>query len=75
MAMSLMFGTQEFGRPYIAPPGVPPALAYRLRDAISNTLKDGALLDEAQSDSLISNTPARMKSRRSSRKCTMRRRT
>lgn len=47
MAMSLMFGTQEFGRPYIAPPGVPTAVAHRLRDAVSDTLKDSALLNEA----------------------------
>lgn len=34
-------------RPYIAPPGVLTAVAHRLRDAVSNTLKDSALLSEA----------------------------
>ena len=47
LAMNLMFGTQEFGRPYVAPPGVSDGVVMRLRNAISNVLKDDLLVEEA----------------------------
>lgn len=48
IAMNLMFGTQEFGRPFVAPPGLSAANAQTLRAAFANTLKDELLLDEAK---------------------------
>ncbi len=47
LMMNLMFGTQEFGRPFVAPPGVSDAVATTLRAAFADVLKDEALLAEA----------------------------
>ena len=46
-AMKLMFGTQEFGRPFVAPPGIPNSIASKMRSAFASVLKDDALLQEA----------------------------
>lgn len=48
VAMNLMFGTQEFGRPFVAPPGVTAATALTMRTAFVNVLKDDLLLEEAK---------------------------
>jgi tripartite-type tricarboxylate transporter receptor subunit TctC len=47
-AMNLMFGTQEFGRPFIAPPDVPSQTVQILREAFLATLQDKQFLDEAE---------------------------
>jgi tripartite-type tricarboxylate transporter receptor subunit TctC len=58
-ALMLLFATQEFGRPYIAPPNLPPAIAAALRDSFAATMKDPAFLAEAKKRSLdIDPTPA-----------------
>lgn len=46
-ALMLLFATQEFGRPYIAPPGLPPAVAKTLRDSFMATMRDKDFLAEA----------------------------
>lgn len=48
VAMNLMFGTQEFGRPFVAPPDLAAAQAQTLRTAFANILKDDQLLEEAR---------------------------
>ena len=58
-ALMLLFATQEFGRPYIAPPGLPAPIAAALRDSFAATMKDPAFLEEAKKRSLdIDPTPA-----------------
>jgi len=47
-ALMLLFATQEFGRPYIAPPSLPAPIAATLRDSFMATMVDPAFLDEAQ---------------------------
>jgi tripartite-type tricarboxylate transporter receptor subunit TctC len=47
-ALMMLFATQEFGRPYIAPPGVPAPIATALRDSFMATMKDPAFLEEAE---------------------------
>jgi tripartite-type tricarboxylate transporter receptor subunit TctC len=39
-AMDLAFGNSEFGRPFIAPPGVPDQVTDILRDAFEDTMSD-----------------------------------
>jgi tripartite-type tricarboxylate transporter receptor subunit TctC len=39
-ALLLLFATQEFGRPYIAPPGLPAPIAEALRSSFMATMKD-----------------------------------
>jgi tripartite-type tricarboxylate transporter receptor subunit TctC len=39
-AMDLAFGNSEFGRPFIAPPGVPDEVVDILRDAFEDTMSD-----------------------------------
>jgi tripartite-type tricarboxylate transporter receptor subunit TctC len=39
-AMDLAFGNSEFGRPFIAPPGVPDEVVQILRDAFEDTMSD-----------------------------------
>jgi len=46
-ALLLLFATQEFGRPYIAPPDLPAPVAAALRDGFAATMKDPAFLEEA----------------------------
>jgi tripartite-type tricarboxylate transporter receptor subunit TctC len=58
-ALMLLFATQEFGRPYIAPPNLPPAVADALRDGFMATMKDPAFLEEAHKRGLdIDPTPS-----------------
>jgi tripartite-type tricarboxylate transporter receptor subunit TctC len=45
--LMLLLATQEFGRPYIAPPGLPAPIAAALRDGFMATMKDPAFLEEA----------------------------
>lgn len=45
--MELMIGQQVFGRPFLAPPGVPAARLKALRDAFAATMKDKGFLDDA----------------------------
>ena len=47
-ALLLLFATQEFGRPYIAPPGLPPEIAEALRTSFLKTLADPEFLAEAK---------------------------
>jgi tripartite-type tricarboxylate transporter receptor subunit TctC len=43
----LLFATQEFGRPYIAPPGLPAPIAEALQTSFMATMKDPAFVEEA----------------------------
>jgi tripartite-type tricarboxylate transporter receptor subunit TctC len=47
-ALLLLFATQEFGRPYIAPPGLPADIAEALRTSFLKTLEDPEFLAEAR---------------------------
>jgi tripartite-type tricarboxylate transporter receptor subunit TctC len=47
-AMDLAFGNSEFGRPFIAPPGVPDEIVQILRDAFEDTLSDPEFRADAQ---------------------------
>lgn len=42
------FASVEFGRPYVAPPDVPPERLAALRQAFADTLADPALIEEAR---------------------------
>jgi len=46
-AMDLMFGAQEFGRPYVLPPGVPEPVVKAMRGAFDATMTDKIFLDDA----------------------------
>jgi tripartite-type tricarboxylate transporter receptor subunit TctC len=43
----LIFGAQALGRPYVSPPGQPPARTRALRDALMGAMKDEKFLAEA----------------------------
>jgi tripartite-type tricarboxylate transporter receptor subunit TctC len=45
-AIEFLYIGQGIGRPYIAPPGLPPATLKVLRDAFDATMKDPAFIDE-----------------------------
>jgi tripartite-type tricarboxylate transporter receptor subunit TctC len=47
-AMDLAFGNSEFGRPFIAPPGVPDQVVEILRDAFEDTMSDPAFQADAE---------------------------
>ena len=47
-ALRLVLARQAHGRPYFLPPGVPPARAQALRRAFDATMRDPALIAEAQ---------------------------
>jgi tripartite-type tricarboxylate transporter receptor subunit TctC len=47
-AMDLAFGNQEFGRPFIAPPGVPAAMVALLRSAFEQTMYDPEFKADAE---------------------------
>ena len=46
--MKLVLSRQTMGRPFVAPPGVPPDRAKALRDAFDTTMKDPDFLAEAK---------------------------
>jgi tripartite-type tricarboxylate transporter receptor subunit TctC len=46
-AMDLAFGNSEFGRPFIAPPGVPDQVVEILRDAFEDTMSDSEFRADA----------------------------
>jgi tripartite-type tricarboxylate transporter receptor subunit TctC len=46
--LPLVFAASDFGRPIVAPPGVPPARVKILREAFLKTMKDPDLLAEAK---------------------------
>jgi tripartite-type tricarboxylate transporter receptor subunit TctC len=47
-ALALVFARQEYGRPFFAPPDVPPARVAVLRRAFDATMQDPAFLAEAE---------------------------
>jgi tripartite-type tricarboxylate transporter receptor subunit TctC len=47
-SLLLLFVTQEFGRPYLAPPGTPAPIAGALRESFIATMKDPEFLEEAR---------------------------
>jgi tripartite-type tricarboxylate transporter receptor subunit TctC len=47
-AMDMAFGTSEFGRPFIAPPGVPDEVIQILRDGFEDTMNDPEFHAEAE---------------------------
>jgi tripartite-type tricarboxylate transporter receptor subunit TctC len=47
-AMDLAFGNSEFGRPFIAPPGVPDEIVKILRDGFEDTMSDPEFRADAQ---------------------------
>lgn len=51
-ALEILFGTQEMGRPFAAPPGIPEDRKVALRRAFDAALSDKALLSEAESMTL-----------------------
>jgi tripartite-type tricarboxylate transporter receptor subunit TctC len=51
-ALLLPLATQEFGRPFIAPPGVPPAIAQLLRTSFMETMQDPEFLADAKARGL-----------------------
>jgi tripartite-type tricarboxylate transporter receptor subunit TctC len=50
--LRFLFSSTEFGRPYVAPPGVPAERLAALRKAFADTLKDPALIEEAKKASV-----------------------
>jgi tripartite-type tricarboxylate transporter receptor subunit TctC len=50
--LRFLFSSTEFGRPYVAPPGVPTDRLAALRKAFADTLKDPALIEEAKKTSV-----------------------
>lgn len=46
-AMNLVFARQEFGRPYVAPPGLPPIVVAALRRGFDDTMTDPEFLADA----------------------------
>lgn len=47
-SLLLLFATQEFGRPYIAPPDTPAPIAAALRESFMATMRDTEFLDDAR---------------------------
>lgn len=45
--LELIFARQEMGRPFLAPPATPPAVAKILREAFDATMKDTEFLEDA----------------------------
>jgi tripartite-type tricarboxylate transporter receptor subunit TctC len=54
-AVRLVLLQQEFGRPYVAPPGLPADRLQALRDAFAGTMKDPAYLQEAKKAGMNAN--------------------
>jgi tripartite-type tricarboxylate transporter receptor subunit TctC len=51
-ALEVMFATAEMGKPYAAPPGVPPERVAALRRAFDLAMEDASLIAEAAHDQL-----------------------
>jgi tripartite-type tricarboxylate transporter receptor subunit TctC len=51
-AMDMAFGNSEFGRPFIAPPGVPQEVVQILRDAFEDTMSDPEFRADAEKRAL-----------------------
>jgi tripartite-type tricarboxylate transporter receptor subunit TctC len=51
-AMDMAFGNSEFGRPFIAPPGVPDAVVEILRGAFEDTMSDPEFRADAEKRAL-----------------------
>jgi tripartite-type tricarboxylate transporter receptor subunit TctC len=47
LALNLVFSRQEMGRPYVAPPELPPERLKSMRMAFDNTMKDPAFIADA----------------------------
>jgi tripartite-type tricarboxylate transporter receptor subunit TctC len=50
--LRFLFSSTEFGRPYVAPPGVPADRVAALRKAFADALKDPALIEDAKKTSV-----------------------
>ncbi|HSM20058.1 MAG TPA: tripartite tricarboxylate transporter substrate-binding protein, partial [Hyphomicrobiales bacterium] len=50
--LELIFARQEFGRPFVAPPGVPEERVEALRTAFMETMKDPDFLEDAKKQDL-----------------------
>jgi len=46
--LKIVFGTQEMGRPFVGPPGIPKARVAALRKAFMDTMNDPAFLKDAK---------------------------
>jgi tripartite-type tricarboxylate transporter receptor subunit TctC len=46
--LTLVLARQEYSRPYVAPPELPPGRLDALRRAFDTTMKDKAFLDECE---------------------------
>lgn len=46
-SLDLMFSTQEFGRPYVAPPGLAPSVVSAIRQAFSQMMTDHDFITDA----------------------------
>jgi tripartite-type tricarboxylate transporter receptor subunit TctC len=55
--LELVFSRQEMGRPFMAPPATPPAVARILRDAFNAVIADPAFLADAERQRLDINEP------------------
>ena len=51
-ALKIIFARQQFGRPYFAPPGVPPVRVAALRKAFMATMKDAAFVKDIEKQKL-----------------------
>ena len=51
--LNIVFGSVAFSRPYVAPPGVPPERLAMLRQAFEATMKDPALIADANEKGFI----------------------
>ena len=55
--LELVFARQEMGRPYMLPPDTPPGIAEILRRAFDATMRDPALIAEAEKRKMDLNQP------------------
>jgi tripartite-type tricarboxylate transporter receptor subunit TctC len=55
--LELIFARQEMGRPFLAPPKIPPAVAKILRDAFDATMKDPEFLADMAQRKIEINRP------------------
>lgn len=53
LAFRLMLSGQELGRPYMAPPGIPPAILAAYRAAFNNMVKDDIFLKDVAKRRLV----------------------